>query len=121
MRIGRLRHQVYIQTPTVATSDRGAQTVTWTDSPRVAAWVETVSGSERNAEDLLVPTALHEVVIRWPLPTGTEITTKSRIKWLSERAGSTRYFGIEAIGEPDNRGRYRVLTCRELVGEDRVL
>lgn len=119
MRISDLRHVVYVQTPTVQRNDRGAENITWTDSPPLRASVRTVGGDERNRDEQVIATALHEVTLRWPLPTGTALTTKSRIKWTQD--GVTRYFGVSAVGEPDNRRRMVVLTCEELVGEDRVL
>lgn len=119
MKVAELRHVVYLQTPTATTSARGAETVTWADSPRLRAKVRTVSGDERNRDEQLIAVAAHEVTLRWPLPTGTTVTTKSRVKWTQD--GVTRYFGVTFVGEPDNRRRLIVLTCQELVGESRGL
>lgn len=119
MRINNLRHIIYIQTPTTSLSTRGAETITWADSPLLRGRVRTVSGDERRTNDLVIPVAAHEIEMRWPLPTGTSISTKSRIRWRVE--GADRYFGITAIGEPDNLRRRIVLTCQELVGESRVI
>lgn len=119
MRISDLRHTVFIQTPTTSRNDRGAETISWTDSPRLRAKVATVSGDERQRDEQVMPLAGHQVTMRWPLPTGTTITTKSRLRWAVE--GASRYFGIAAIGEPDNRRKLIVLTCEELIGEDRVI
>lgn len=118
MKIAELRHTVYIQTPTTSRSDRGAETITWTDSPQLRARVRTISGNERQRQELVIPVAAHEVTLRWPLPAGVSLTTKSRLRWLIENA--SRYFAILAIGEPDNRRRLITLTCEELVGESRV-
>lgn len=119
MKISELRHVVNIQTATVATSTRGAETVTWTNSPTVRAKVRTISGDERNRDEQVTAVAAHEVVLRWPLPTGYTLNTKSRIKWVHD--GVTRYFGVTFVGEPDNRRRMIALTCEELVGVDRGL
>lgn len=119
MKIADLRHVVNIQTATVATSARGAETVTWTDSPTVRAKVRTTGGDERQRNEMVTPVAGHEVTLRWPLPSGVTLNTKSRIKWVKD--GTTRYFGITAVGEPDNRRRLVVLACEELVGESRGL
>lgn len=119
MRISELRHEVFVQTPTITQNERGAETPGWSDSPRLRARVRTVSGDERTRDDQLIAQAGHQVLLRWPLPSGVTVTTKSRLRWLVE--GSSRYFGITAIGEPDNRRKTVVLTCEELVGEDRVL
>lgn len=119
MKISELRHVVNIQTATVATSARGAETVTWSDSPQVRAKVRTVSGDERNRDEQVIPVAAHEVTLRWPMPAGVTLNTKSRIRWTQD--GVTRYFGVSFVGEPDNRRRLVVLTCEELVGVDRVL
>ena len=118
MKIAELRHLVYIQTPTTARSNRGAETITWTDSAQLRARVRTLSGDERQRQEQIIPVAAHEVVLRWPLPTGTTLTTKSRLRWLVE--GASRYFAILAVGEPDNRRARITLTCEELVGETRV-
>lgn len=120
MKIAELRHVLYIQEPAVAQNDRGAETITWTDSGPVRGSVRTVSGDERGRDEQVVPVAAHEITLRWPLPAGVALTPKCRIRW--PRPGvADRYFGIVAIGEPDNRGRRRVLSCHELVGEDRAL
>lgn len=119
MKIAELRHLVYIQTPTTSRTSRGAEAITWADSPAVRARVRTVSGDERNRDEQTMPVAAHEVLLRWPMPSGVTITTKSRLRWAT--SDGSRYFGILAIGEPDNRRRLVVLTCQELIGEDRVL
>lgn len=119
MKIAELRHLVYLQTPTTAQSSRGAETITWSDSPALRARVRTVSGDERNRDEQVIPVAAHEVLLRWPLPMGVTATTKSRLRWAT--SDGSRYFGVLAIGEPDNRRRLIVLTCEELVGEERVI
>jgi hypothetical protein len=58
-----------------------------------------------------------QVELRWPLPDGVTASTKQRVKWT--QAGVERFFGITAIGEPDNRMQLIVLSCSELVGERR--
>lgn len=118
VKIAELRHVVYVQAPTTARSARGAETITWTDSPALRARVRTMGGDERQRDEQVIPTAAHEVLLRWPLPTGVTLTTKSRLRWLIN--GASRYFAVVAVGEPDNRRRVVVLTCQELVGEDRV-
>lgn len=117
MRISDLRHVVYVQTPTTSRNARGAESISWVDSPPLRAKVRTVGGDEQQRDEQVIPLAGHQVTLRWPLPTGTAITTKSRLRWAVE--GASRYFGITAIGEPDNRRKMIVLTCEELVGESR--
>lgn len=85
-----------------------------------AGEIRTMSGDERISNEQVIAIAAHEVTIRWPLPAGVTLTAKSRMRW-PQAAGGSRYFAITAIGEPDNRGRSRVLTCEELVGQDRTL
>jgi len=119
MKIADLRHVIYLQAPTTTQSELGAEIPSWTDSPALRATVRTVGGDERNISEQIIPVAQHQVELRWPLPTGTTVTTKSRVKWTQQ--GVTRYFGITSIGEPDNRMRLIVLACTELVGESRVL
>ena len=119
MKISDFRHVVYIQTATTSTSARGAETVTWADSPLLHAKVRTISGDERNRNEQVTPIAAHELTLRWPLPTGTTLNTKSRVKWTQD--GVTRYFGVTFVGEPDNKRKVVVLSCEELVGVDRGL
>lgn len=120
VKIGDLRHVIYLQTPTVTQNERGAEEIAWTDSPALRAKIRTASGDERITNEQVIAVAAHEVTIRWPLPDGVTLTAKSRVRWPLP-AGGNRYFAITAIGEPDNRGRSRVLTCEELVGQDRTL
>ncbi len=119
MKVADLRHVLHIQNPTATQNDRGAVIPGWTTSPQLRGKVRTVSGDERNSNEQIIPVAAHEVTIRWPLPTGTTLTTKSRVRWTVE--STYRFFGVTAIGEPDNRRRMVALTCQELVGEDRGL
>ncbi len=120
MRAGTLRHRITIQAEQPTQNVRGAVSPDWTDLATVYANVRTVSGDERQASDQVIPVAAHQVEIRWPLPNALTITPKHRLKW--PQVGNTvRYFGIIAVGEPDNRMRKIVLTCTELVGKDRVL
>lgn len=119
MIIGQLRHLVYVHTPVATQSSRGAESITWSRSPALRARIRTTGGDERSRDDQVIPVAVHEVVVRWPLPTGVALTTKSRVEWVN--GGVSRYFGITAISEPDNRGRMVSLSCLELVGEDRVI
>jgi len=119
MNIGDLRHVVYLQAPTATQTTRGAEAIVWTDSPALRARVRTVGGDERTTSEQMIAIAQHQVELRWPLPTGTTISTKHRVKWTQQ--GVTRYFGINSIGEPDNRMRMIVLSCTELVGESRGL
>jgi head-tail adaptor len=119
MRISKLRHIIYIQTPTVSRNTRGAETITWADSPALRAEVRTLGGDERQRDEQVIPISGHQVMLRWPLPTGTAISTKSRLRWLL--SGSSRYFAVVAIGEPDNLRRRIEVACQELVGEDRTI
>ena len=119
MKISKLRHIIYIQTPTVSRNTRGAESITWADSPALRAEVRTLGGDERQRDEQVIPISGHQVTLRWPLPTGTAITTKSRLRWLIN--GASRYFAVVAIGEPDNLRRRIEVACQELVGEDRTI
>lgn len=118
MKIARMRHTVYIQTPTVTRNARGAESVTWADSPLLRAEVRTPSGDERRADEQMIALASHQATLRWPLPAGTTITTKKRLRWAVE--GGSRYLAITFVGEPDNLRRRIEVWCQELVGEDRA-
>lgn len=109
--IGKLRHRITIQTPTITRSDRGAEVLTWADTATVYADIRTVGGQEQViANQLETATLLHTITIRYR----TGLTSKQRIKW------GTRYFAVEAIIERDNRLRMLDLSCRELVGDAEV-
>ncbi len=109
--IGKLRHRITIQSPTIARSDRGAEVLTWADTATIYADIRTVGGQEQViANQLETATLLHTITIRYQ----TGLTSKQRIKW------GTRYFAIEAIIERDNRLRMLDLSCRELVGDAEV-
>ncbi len=109
--IGKLRHRITIQTPTITRSDRGAEVLTWADTATVYADIRTVGGQEQViANQLETATLLHTITIRYR----TGLTSKQRIKW------GARYFAIEAIIERDNRLRMLDLSCRELVGDAEV-
>ncbi len=83
-----------------------------------------MTNDERNRDEQIVPMAAHEVTMRWPLPAGVdqyEEQAPAGSTMASVKKTLARYFGILAVSEPDNRGRLIVLTCEELVGEDRGL
>lgn len=109
--IERLRHRVTIQRPVATKNNRGADTITWADVATVYAEIRSVAGREETANDQVTPTAAHSITVRYR----TGITTQHRVKW------GARYFGIAEVAERDNRMRTLVLTCNELVGEDRVI
>jgi SPP1 family predicted phage head-tail adaptor len=109
--IERLRHRVTIQERVVTKNNRGADTISWSDVATVYAEIRSVAGREENTNDQITPTAAHQVTIRYR----RNITTQHRIKWQS------RLFGISEVAERDNRMRMLLLTCNELVNEDRVL
>ena len=109
--IGKLRHRITIQTPTITRSDRGAEVLAWATLATVYADIRTVGGQEQViANQLETATLLHTITIRYR----TGITPKMRVLWGS------RYFAIEAIIERDNRQRMFDLSCRELVGDAEV-
>ncbi len=115
MRIGQLRHKVYVQNATLTQNSRGAETVTWVDSVLLSALVASVPGTEKQTNEQVIAVAGHLVTLRLPLPSGVTLTTKSRIKWGS------RIFGVAALTESDNAGAWIVASCAELVNKTEVL
>lgn len=120
MRAGTLRHRVTIQAATETSNTRGATAVAWDDLATVYAQIKTTGGDERQASDQVIPVASHTVELRQPLPNALQLTPKHRLKWVAG-PNLIRYFGILAIGEPDNKMRRVVVSCEELVGVDRGL
>lgn len=109
--IGKFRHRIVIQEPTITRGDRGAEVLAWSDIANVYADIRTVGGQEQVlANQLETATSLHTITIRYR----TDITPKMRVKW------GARVFGVEAIVESDNRMRTLNLSCRELVGDAEV-
>lgn len=109
--IGKFRHRVTIQSPTITRSARGAEVLTWSSVATVYADIRTAGGSETTlSTQLEVATLTHSIQIRYR----TGIVPKMRAVWGS------RVFSIESVGEPDNRMRTLVLSCREIVGDTGV-
>lgn len=112
MPIGRLRHRIIIQQPTIARNARGAEILTWSTLTTVYADIRTVGGQEQLLSNQLEVASLsHTISIRY-LAT---VTPKMRVKW------GARVFGIEAIIERDNKQRMMDLSCREIVGDAEVI
>lgn len=109
--IERLRHRVTLQERVVTKNNRGADTIAWADVATVYAEIRSIAGREETANDQVTPTAAHNITIRYR----AGITPQHRIKW------GERIFGISEVAERDNRMRTLVLTCSELVNEDRVI
>ena len=113
-----LRHVIYLQAPTTTQTVRGAEVPSWVDSPALRACAHRRWGRthDQRTTDCRGATPGGSALAT---ACGTTVTTKHRVKWTQQ--GVTRYFGINSIGEPDNRMRMIVLACTELVGESRGL
>lgn len=111
MNVGALRHRVTIQERITTKNNRGADAFSWVDVVTVFAEIRSTAGREEADRDQVTATAAHQVTIRYR----AGITTKHRIRW------GTRYFGVSEVAERDNRMRLLVLTCNELVDQERVL
>lgn len=108
MRIGRLRHRITIQEPTITRNDRGAEVLAWSTLATVWAEVRSNTGREQvinNNQE--IASATHVVTIRHR----DDVTPKMRLQW------SGRTFGIESLVESDNRRRMLQLACIEVLGE----
>jgi SPP1 family predicted phage head-tail adaptor len=112
VRIGRLRHRITIQQPTVTRNDRGAEVLAWATLATVWAEVRSISGREQviNNNQEIAATS-HQVIIRHR----ADVTPKMRIQWEG------RTFGIESLVDSDNRQRSLTLACQELVGDGGII
>lgn len=108
MDIGRLRHRVRIQQPTVNKDAGGAAKRTWATLGTVWAEVRTPQGLERAAleVDQVKATLTHTVRIRRPHFT---VTPACRVEWGS------RVLQVQSVSDPDNRGEAQLLFCTEVV------
>ena len=107
MQAGELRHRVTIQAIVASTGDNmGGQTVSrYDDVMTVWAGIDPPKGREYFGAGQTQSETVTRVRIRYR----PDITTVNRIKF-----GSTRYFDINAVINPDERNRELILMCIEV-------
>lgn len=103
MNIGKLRHQIEIQSYTTTPSSTGQPVKTWSTDTTVWSWIRPMSGKEQLSGQQAVGEITHKVVIRYD----DSISVSNRIKF------GTRYFDINFIGNYDERNIYMEIMCKE--------
>ena len=112
MRSGTLRHKIYLQAQTDTSDGMGSFTVTWTDVYSCRASIWTLNARERLDSMKLEVSADHRIRIRHPKAI-LEVTEKHRVKWLDPATGTTKYFNIISIINPDRRNKMLEMIVNE--------
>lgn len=103
---GKLRHRIYLQAATWTQAESGAETAAWSDEiGPIWASVEPLSGNELVRAQQIVATANVKVVIRHH----TGVHSQQRVRFGS------RYLGIGAVINFEEKGHYLTLICTEEV------
>jgi head-tail adaptor len=104
MIIGKLRHRVTIQQPTVARGTDGSNTITYTGAITVWAQVREVNQNKGEVGTKITTTSNLEVIMRYNL-LSTAIDTNSQLVW----EGSN--YMVEGVVD-DERKIYRTINAR---------
>ena len=105
MNIGKLRHQIELQSYTTTADDVGHPVKTWSTYTTIWAWVRPMSGREQLNAEQVTGEITHKVTIRYH----STIAVTNRIKFGS------RYFDINFIGNYDERNVFMEIMCKENV------
>ena len=110
--IGRRRHLVTLQNPTVVVDGEGGFTTTWADLSPSQMWARiepaTASRLERVAAGTVQSAATHiATMLRH-----TGVTTKTRLTWVDR--GETHTAHVTGVG-PTERGDETVCLCAEVI------
>ncbi|MEY2690706.1 MAG: hypothetical protein RL375_4906 [Pseudomonadota bacterium] len=105
MRAGELRHQVAVQTVTIASDTTGSPVETWATSSTVWGSVEPLRGREYFAAHQIHADATHMVRIRYL----STLTREMRFLFGS------RALKINEIRNVDERGIYQDCLCTEVL------
>lgn len=100
---GRLRHQIVIESKTLAGDGMGGGTATWTTFATVRAAIEPISGSEYIAAQQMQTKVTHRIRLRYL----ANVTAAMRVKF------GTRIFQIESILTFNEVKRDMQLMCSE--------
>ena len=103
-RIGELRHRVTLERPVDLADGAGGASRTWAKVEDLWAAITPASASERLAAEALESTATHRIRIRHR----AGVTSAMRFVL------GTRILRIEAVTDPDQRGRWLDCLCREI-------
>jgi len=105
MQAGKLRNLIVIQASTPTRTASGSSEDVWAQHAEVWASIHPVTGTESVSSNQLVSTTSHKITIRY-LAT---VLTKMRVKY------GTRYFDIESVQHPLEKGDKTILLCKELI------
>lgn len=109
--VGDLNSRVTIQTRSATINDRGAEVLAWTTLATVAAHVRNIAGTERESDSHIIATVTHEVTIMYR----ADVTALHRISWT--KSGVTRILAIQDVNDFEDRKRWLVLRCLEVVDD----
>ena len=112
MRGGSLRHAISIQGSTSVADGMGGWDLTWNDVYSYRASIWTLNARERLDSMKLEVSVDHRIRIRHPKAI-LEVTEKHRVKWLDPATGTTKYFNIISIINPDRRNKMLEMIVNE--------
>jgi len=105
MKIGKLRHQITLQAPTLTQDSLGVVSETWSDTATVCAQIEAISGREFFDAARVNAEVTHRIRIRHR----PGIVPAMRV------LEGTRTFDIHSVLDVDGRKRELTLMCVERV------
>lgn len=114
-RIGQLRHRVTIQTPTLAVDAQGVRSETWSELATAWADIRPLSMGEAVAAGQTMGYVTHRMTMRRGAPVvayGAENSKQVRPK--HRVTFGARTFEIQAVTDPDGRGRWIEVLVREV-------
>jgi SPP1 family predicted phage head-tail adaptor len=120
IRAGDLRDVIVIQAlPTaIARNPDGSEKRTtdqWATFATARAKIDSQGGKEFYAAKTVNAALTHEITVRWQ----QGITTGMRAQFIDPVEGTTRYFDIQSIVNPNSQERWILLLhCRELIGRE---
>lgn len=114
VRIGDLRHKVWIQTKAETRDDYSAISESWVNDTEVWAGIWPIKGTEYQLTRQAKSALSHKIIMRFTtLKDGTRISHENRIYYQDKKLGIDRYFEIEAPIDPDERHEMLTLMCTE--------
>tara|TARA_Y100000114_G_scaffold139428_1_gene143403 strand:+ start:993 stop:1319 length:327 start_codon:yes stop_codon:yes gene_type:complete len=101
--IGKMRHQLQLQAPTVTRDAGGGVTESYTTLNNIFGSIRPVNGQERYRQGKVQESVTHEITVRFR----KDIDTNYRI------VHEDRNFNIKHIRNLDERDRFMLLICTE--------
>jgi SPP1 family predicted phage head-tail adaptor len=111
MQIGRLRHEIELQSYTTTDDDFGQPIKTWSTYATVWAWIRPMSGREVMNAQQPVGEITHKVTVRY----NKTLTPAHRIKFYDYERAAYRYFDINFLGNYDEKNVFMEMMCKEKV------